>query len=57
MVLLVSACASPSPNSVSTIPWEERSEMDGLHQQYGLFEDDASYDGMLAPEPLSYEEF
>jgi len=31
--------------------------MDGLHQQYGLFEDDASYDGMLAPEPLSYEEF
>lgn len=51
--LLFSACAASKSGTVSTIPWEERSELDGLSQQYGWGEDDGIYDGMTtAEQPL-----
>lgn len=48
--LFITACATPKSGSVSTIPWEERSQMDGMAQQYGWGEDDGIYDGMIVPE-------
>ncbi len=48
--LVLAACATPKSGSVSTIPWEERSEMDGMSQEYGWGEDDYIYDGMITPE-------
>jgi hypothetical protein len=59
VALAAAGCAGGGSggSAVSTIPWDERAQMDGLHQDYGMFEDDAVYDGMLTPEPLSYEEF
>lgn len=48
--LVLAACATPKSGSVSTIPWEERSEIDGMSQEYGWGEDDYMYDGMPTPE-------
>lgn len=48
--LIISACATPHHGSVSTIPWDDRSQIDGMAQEYGWGEDDALYDGMIAPE-------
>jgi len=48
--LVLAACATPKSGSVSTIPWEDRSQMDGLSQEYGWGEDDGMYDGVIGGE-------